>query len=411
MSGTPAEPLGSSGRAAQLADSLDLLWPGSTVVTTRSREGEQYVLLPSRTRPTLMAPRRPRTAAAASLRNFKASGTRRTQVLLGTLALGARVGLLDVLPSRTSLNPPGGSDGSIRDHLRDVLADRGITVALQTSPPRANRKPVLQVVSAGGHTIAFVKVGINDLTSALVRAEGEALARVGRADLRYVVPPRLLHRGTWQGLEILVQSALPRSSGQKLESSLVSNAMVEVSGIDAGEVGPSGDPYLADLGIRVAALPESSASAALQAALRDLQEPDADATPPSVGSWHGDWTPWNMSIRDGLAQVWDWERFASGVPLGYDRLHFEVQGAIVRDGRSAGTSVRDMVDGAPTLLAPFEAPSELATRTALLYLVEIGSRYLHDRQEEAGSARGNLHTWLVPELQRGVHRLTGRAAR
>lgn len=406
MTGTVPGPPASGGRADQLADTLDLLWPGSSV-TDRGRTGEDYVLLPRRSRPTLMAPRRPRAAAAASLRNFKASGTRRTQLFLSALALGARVGLLDVLPSRTSMGTSGDSQGSIRDHLRHVLDDGTVTVALQTSPPRANRKPVLQVLSASGHTIAFVKIGINELTSALVRAEGEALALVGRAALTRVASPRLLHRGTWRGMDVLVQSALPRPRGKGLEPARIADAMLEVSAIDTGGATASGAHYLIDLESRVAGLPVTAASTALQSALRELHASAAQAASVRVGCWHGDWTPWNMSARDGLAQVWDWERFESGVPLGYDRLHFEVQGAIVRDGSAAAPAVRDMVERAPSLLAPFEGSSETATLTALLYLVEIGTRYLHDRQEESGSARGNLLTWLVPELERGVRELTG----
>ncbi len=32
------------------------------------------------------------------------------------------------------------------------------------------------------------------------------------------------------------------------------------------------------------------------------------------------------------------------------------------------------------------------------YLLEIGVRYVHDRQEEAGSRLGDISAWLLPEL-------------
>ena len=44
--------------------------------------------------------------------------------------------------------------------------------------------------------------------------------------------------------------------------------------------------------------------------------------PNPFGSWHGDWMPWNL-LRSGTdLWVWDWERSASGVPVGLDAAHF-----------------------------------------------------------------------------------------
>ena len=63
------------------------------------------------------------------------------------------------------------------------------------------------------------------------------------------------------------------------------------------------------------------------------------APPPNgplpLGAWHGDWTPWNMSRRRGRLQLWDWERFETGVPLGLDRCHYGVNAVVRRDGARA----------------------------------------------------------------------------
>ena len=45
----------------------------------------------------------------------------------------------------------------------------------------------------------------------------------------------------------------------------------------------------------------------------------------AFGAWHGDWTPWNMASTAGGLLVWDWERFATGVPVGFDALHYWLQ--------------------------------------------------------------------------------------
>jgi hypothetical protein len=40
--------------------------------------------------------------------------------------------------------------------------------------------------------------------------------------------------------------------------------------------------------------------------------------------------------------------------------------------------------------------------TALLYLIDLATRYVTDRQAEAGARLGALGTWLLPALIRRV---------
>lgn len=407
MKSTPA----GDGRAKDLVDSVNALWPGYVPSRDRSVAGEEYLLLPLAQRPTLMAPRRPRAATAAALRNYKVSGSRKTQTMLRTMGLASRLGLLDALSLRITLQPPTGSPGhstgdSIQEHLRCVLDDKSLVVALHTSAPRANRKPVLQVVAPDGRTIAFVKVGTNDLTKSLVRAEAGALQRLRAMPFRKVLPPTLLHAGEWRGNEVLVQTAFLHPSDGSLSPSELAEAMVEIALIGNPEPGTAhGPPYADRLRDRVLGLPASSSAAALARSLSTLQDAGMLDRGVSLGHWHGDWTPWNMTMDNGRALVWDWERFQGCVPLGFDALHYDLQGAVVRQGLPPRQAATDMVDRAPDLLRPFGVRSEDAELTAVLYLAEIGTRYLHDRQEEAGSERGRLDDWLVPALESRVRRL------
>ena len=70
-------------------------------------------------------------------------------------------------------------------------------------------------------------------------------------------------------------------------------------------------------------------------ALERLRLAAADRPLP-MGGWHGDWTPWNMSRRRGRLQLWDWERFETGVPRGLDRCHYAVNAVTRRDGTERG---------------------------------------------------------------------------
>jgi hypothetical protein len=60
-----------------------------------------------------------------------------------------------------------------------------------------------------------------------------------------------------------------------------------------------------------------------------------------------------------------------------------------------------LLDRAPLLLAPFGVTDPAAARlTALLYLVDLATRYLDDKR--SGGRLGVLGTWLLPELLRAV---------
>ena len=118
----------------------------------------------------------------------------------------------------------------------------------------------------------------------------------------------------------------------------------------------------------------------------------------TFGAWHGDWAPWNMASLDDTLLVWDWERFTPGVPLGFDALHHDLQRRIA-GGTDPRTAVSETLAAAGRLLLPFGvAADDAVSATALLYLVDLGARYVSDRQAEAGARLGVLGRWLLPAI-------------
>jgi hypothetical protein len=101
--------------------------------------------------------------------------------------------------------------------------------------------------------------------------------------------------------------------------------------------------------------------------------------------------------RAGLL-VWDWERFATGVPVGFDALHYWLQAAVVSSRCDPAAAAADCVARAPALLRPFGIDPDAARLTALLYLCELSTRYLVDRQAQAGARLGAPGRWLIPAL-------------
>jgi hypothetical protein len=113
-----------------------------------------------------------------------------------------------------------------------------------------------------------------------------------------------------------------------------------------------------------------------------------------IGAWHGDWHPSNMAVVGGRLLVWDWERFALGVPVGCDALHFEMQQAIYVAKATPREAVTDLVVRAPRLLSPLGVASADATLVTAAYLLHLGARYLRDDQARFGP----VEEWLLPTV-------------
>ena len=121
-----------------------------------------------------------------------------------------------------------------------------------------------------------------------------------------------------------------------------------------------------------------------------------------TGSWHGDWTPWNMARSGQRVLLWDWERFETDVPIGLDRCHYLVN-AITR---RRGTSDETIRAGLAAAGATPDTPGSPSHALGALYLLAVAGRYLPLAEGPRGSdiaPRGDqvletLSSWLQPFL-------------
>jgi len=391
-----------------LLEAARLIWPAPATVRISSGAGaspaspadgertRSLALVPSAANPKLAVPAEPRAAAAKVATSATAPGSfaasARTRAM--GLALGSGLGRR-LLRDRLVVTLPPGATG-LDDLLGELLHER-VVVGLRVGPPRANRKPVLSVVTPDGRLVAYAKLGLNELTDRLVADEGNALTRLGVVDLGDVIVPRVLHAGSWRGHQLLVQSPLPvrRSRGADLDLRIEA-AMVVVSraeGVTQAQL--SAFPWWARTTRAADELPEGDSRGpllAIGAALRQR----ADRVLP-LGGWHGDWNPGNCCVVPGSVLVWDWERYETGVPLGFDALHLRLQAAIGA-GATPRAAATALLADAPVILAPFGVLSADAGLVAQLYLWGLGVRYATDDQAKAGAAIGRLGEWLVPVL-------------
>ncbi len=298
-----------------------------------------------------------------------------------------RLGVSGLLRARTNAAFPDRitveeSQDSLRHYLGEVFGET-VDFSLGLGTARANRKPVLQVFDARGRSLAFVKVGDNPVTDTLVRTEAASLQRLGKSTLpRLLEVPRFLHLGRWEDASVLAMTAVETSFWQRpsRQFSVPVEAMSWLHGAFA-----DGDRPLAEMPLRdklvdaQSSLNPSEERERLGEALGVLLERSTGRSLP-VGAWHGDWTPWNMSRRRGRLQLWDWERFETGVPLGLDRCHYAVNAVCRRDGVSIDSVMRGL-----DLAGIGNDPSMDEHVVGAAYLATITARYLVGAEAEFGS--------------------------
>jgi hypothetical protein len=401
-------------RATYLREVCQLLWPSPAQVLPVARtarrkrsatatDGRQLIVLPSMKRPRLIVPAARRPAAAAVRRYGEPASLRAylgTRGLWLALAVGAGQPFLG---DCVRVSAPAGSP-AIESYLSAQLGHE-VELSMHLGTARANRKPVLQLLSSDGRTVGFAKIGTNALTRRLVRAEERSLTELRRVGLRSVAVPSVLHFGTWQDLDILVLAALPVWRRRRpLRAGELPAAMGEVARAAGATAAPlTAGRYWKGLLDRVENAADRVDRAALGEALARLAERSGTAEL-TFGAWHGDWTPWNMaSTRQGLL-VWDWERYAVGVPIGFDVLHCWLQTQVSRGAMDPATAAAACLVEAADLLRPLGTDADSARLTAILYLAELSARYLEDRQAEV-NPRLAPGRWLIPALSTGIARL------
>jgi hypothetical protein len=391
-------------RTQYLTEVLDLLypWPCRTDGSPGTPIAE-YLVVPDARRPRLLVPAESRRVAAAAVRRYAEPQSRAAKLKRNAVVAAVRTGASAVL-LRDRVRVTGPYSSSIDGYLSEQLG-RELSVSVHIGPARANRKPVLQLIGPEGDTFGFGKLGTGPLTQQLVKAETAALTALAGSGLTRLTVPRVLHAGEWRGLQVLIQSALPVWLPRApLSSRRLIAAMLDIAGCcgyTAGKLDSSA--YWHELRTRLAAVSDRPEGASLGSAAELLVKHAGDTTF-RYGAWHGDWAPWNMANLADALLVWDWERFATGVPMGFDAIHHELQRRIQSTG-DAPDAVEQTVKRAGELLAPFGVEPAGREVTALLYLVDLAVRYLTDRQAEAGARLGVLGTWLLPVLIRRVEEL------
>jgi hypothetical protein len=318
---------------------------------------------------------------------------RRQRRVVGTaLAASVRTRLLELVPLPRIVIDAASESGSELANWLGELVGSPVRVGVLLGPPRPNAKPVLQVFDEQGRTRAFVKVGHNRTTRALVAHEGVSLAKVAAANLQQLAAPKVLGQREWSGLRMLALEPLGSPTRRHGDGAPL-EAMRQLAGAFGTRVGPlHSSSYLHRLRTSVSAL-RATHTADLAEALTtiDSSQPDARL---EFGSWHGDWSHWNMAVTNDRTELWDWERFDTDVPLGFDALHYRVQ-QLWSVGTPASDAIAALVDERDRLLENFGVAHSVRRTVLVLYLVEIATRYATDTETQEVAIPPRRLSWVL----------------
>jgi hypothetical protein len=365
-------------------------WAGLGEPPSGFRIVESLAVLPGARAPRLLVPTSSSRAGATSLRQFNQGMTQGARLRKAAIGAAFRTGAWrltkrdrmtvalapDVLPSDWS-------ELFLGAHLRELLEIEALTFSVSLGPLRANIKPVLQLLTPSGRAVAYAKLGWNRLTSRIVSHEASVLRGWKEHPPSTFDVPDLVRTSTWSGRDVIVTSPVPHPLVRRgrFNTPVPLDVYAEIAARGGTETAPlAARAYWPALRARVDEVTDRSRGSRV-AAILDRIEAVHGAAELAFGTWHGDLAPGNTSLVDGRLHIWDWERSATGVPVGLDPIHFHYQLAAFANGRNVPAAVGRGLEGASATLEALGIPRVRHRMLASVYLLERYVRYQEGRSE------------------------------
>jgi hypothetical protein len=303
----------------------------------------RYVVVPSLDRARFLLPLASSRVTAASVLAYNALRPAKVRASRAAIGLLARAGVLG-LTRAPVLSVHGGP--LLWEHLAGLLGVGPLHAAIGIRPPDPHHKPTLQLFDDAGRPRGYAKIGWNDGTRAMVRAEAATLADLPLPGGDVPAAPRLILHTRWRDREIAIIEPMPRSVRRIRRPDVPRIAAMLAVARRGGAPAPPQpfreSTFLATWRRRAvgASMPGPSGPAlatlvtSVDAAIDALVRRDGGLAV-EFGDWHGDWVPWNMARHHRRLLVWDWENRAPDVPVGFDLAHQAFQTALSTHGRPA----------------------------------------------------------------------------
>ena len=370
------------------------------------KRAEQLAELPSAPGRSFLVSLATQRGAASALTSYNALRSRRKRVVRRVLGAGLRTGLVQPL-LRTKIDIGVRSAATSEQQAADLLTEHLRTVCGASRSDAARlvvaigagdgpyRKPVLQVFSAKGRPLGFVKAGWNEWTRDGVRREAAALRACETRSTKFGVP-RLLGLSDWHDLSLLATAPLPdrvRSIGADAPLPAAS-VLREISQLSEGATGPlARSTWWRGVRSRIRhGVTDPPSRQALERVASQLEADYGDVLL-EYGFCHGDFVPWNLARVGGRLYVWDWESSMPDAPLGFDAVHYHFQVAFVGRGLPLGEASALAARSARPALLELGVPAAYCGLLAVLHLAELFLRH-----EEARNATGVADERFYPAI-------------
>jgi hypothetical protein len=273
------------------------------------------------------------------------------------------------------------------DHLARVLGEPRIVFAGTEKGGSGFVTPVLQLFSPDGRSVGFAKIGWDPVTTAMIRAEADALQLAARAGWTSVSVPAVTWRGAWEGLELLVTAPMPRGARRlRLTELPPIEPLLDVVTLDGPIVRRpvTTSSYWRDA-VATAELADARGRPHLGEHLAAVERAHG-ATELAFGRWHGDWVEWNLAEADGRLYAWDWAYSAPDVPFGLDLVQFfHLRHLVLREEAPGDALAAAAADARPGL-ARLGISADARDAVVALHHTEVLLRDERARQARAGAA-------------------------
>jgi hypothetical protein len=288
----------------------------------------RYAVIPALDTARFLLPLASKRVTAASLLAYNAlrpAKVRLSRAVLGSLARSGGLGLTRA-PILSVEVPPGAE--VLWQALAGELDAGRLHAAIGVRRPDPHHKPTLQLFDDDATPVGYAKVGWNDGTRAMVRAEAATLADLPAPGGDLPEVPRLLLHTQWQGREVaLIEPMPPEVRRLRHPDRPRTAAMLAVARRGGPATEMRAPAALFEGWHRRGAAAEPVVCKAIDALDANLEL--------EFGDWHGDWVPWNMAEHQDRLMMWDWENHARGVPVGFDLAHQAFQTALSLQGLPA----------------------------------------------------------------------------
>lgn len=356
---------------------------------SRTRKHAGFAVAPNERNPRVLVP----LAVPGAMRAIASGGSAgdSLRVAVGR-ALADRLlasGLLDST-FRLAILIEGDRSGSLEEYMSSAAGQR-VTYTITIGSARANRKPVLWLLDSAGRSLGYAKVGLTPLAAELVVAESEALSALNGRNHGSFVTPRVLHTAVWDGLPVVVQTAVSTKRGPGSRQ-IPTAAMRELGSIgeeSCASIGSSA--WFSRVTSRAECVPGEAGYRLLEMA-EAMSRRHAGVLLP-FGCWHGDWGPWNMGWERAVPHVWDWERFDRDVPVGMDAVHFTSHRTLRRLGDEAAAK-RVLTQVAPVAVRAVNGGDDQSACAVVdAYLLEVATRFTQDSVASPLGPLRSLAAW------------------